>query len=123
MQYNIQYCIRRYNITYKDERVNCMLINGATSDEVTEKLRDAIISGEYLPSERLIEDNLATRFETSRTPVREAIRNLAASGLVRIEPRKGAVVADINADEIRDIYYKGKSRRFGLQISNSKYSG
>lgn len=81
-----------------------MQYNGATSDEVTEKLRDAIISGEYLPSERLIEDNLAARFQTSRTPVREAIRNLASSGLVRIEPRKGAVVADINADEIRDIY-------------------
>lgn len=78
--------------------------NGATSDEVTEKLRDAIISGEFIPRERLIEDELAIRFQTSRTPVREAIRNLASVGLIKIEPYKGAVVADINADEIREIY-------------------
>lgn len=81
-----------------------MCINRGASDEVTEKLRDAIISGEYLPSERLIEDSLALRFQTSRTPVREAIRNLASSGLIKLVPNKGAIVVDIDTDEIRDIY-------------------
>ncbi|MCQ4925435.1 GntR family transcriptional regulator [Tissierella carlieri] len=76
----------------------------ATSDEVTEKLRDAIISGEFVPCQRLIEDTLAMKFETSRTPIREAIRKLASVGLVKIEPYKGAIVADVNADEIREIY-------------------
>lgn len=76
----------------------------ATSDEITEKLRDGIISGEFLPNERLIEDSLATKYETSRTPVREAIRNLSTIGLVKLIPNKGAMVADINMEEMREIY-------------------
>lgn len=76
----------------------------ATSDEITEKLRDGIISGEFLPNERLVEDSLAAKYETSRTPVREAIRNLSTIGLVKLIPNKGAMVADINMEEIREIY-------------------
>lgn len=76
----------------------------ATSDEITEKLRYGIISGEFLPNERLVEDSLAAKYETSRTPVREAIRNLSTIGLVKLIPNKGAMVADINMEEIREIY-------------------
>ena len=76
----------------------------AAGDEIAELLRDAIISGEYKPRERLIEAELSQRYNVSRTPVREAIRNLAAAGLVTVEPYKGAVVADIDVDEIREIY-------------------
>ena len=76
----------------------------AISDEVTEKLRDAILSGEYFPNERLVEDDLAMKFQTSRTPVREAIRNLANVELIKIVPKKGAVVAEIDVEEIKDIY-------------------
>lgn len=74
------------------------------SDEVTEKLRDAILSGEYFPNERLVEDDLAIKFQTSRTPVRQAIRSLANVGLIKIMPNKGAVVAEIDVEEIKDIY-------------------
>lgn len=76
----------------------------ATSDEITEKLRNGIISGEFLPNERLVEDNLAAKYETSRTPIREAIRNLSTIGLVKLIPNKGAMVADINMDEMKEIY-------------------
>ena len=76
----------------------------AAGDEIAELLRDAIISGEYKPRERLIEAELSQRYNVSRTPVREAIRNLAAAGLVTVEPYKGAVVADLDVDEIREIY-------------------
>lgn len=76
----------------------------ATSDEITEKLRDGIISGEFSPNERLIEDSLAAKYETSRTPIREAIRNLSTIGLVKLIPNKGAMVADINMEEIKEIY-------------------
>jgi len=75
-----------------------------TSDDITESLRNAIIEGQLSPNERLVEDNLASKFDTSRTPIREAIRNLAAIGLVKVVPNKGAVVAEINIDEAKEVY-------------------
>lgn len=73
-------------------------------DGMVDTLRDAIVSGELKPRESLVETDLAEKFNVSRTPVREAIRRLAALGLVKVERYKGAIIADINADEIRDIY-------------------
>lgn len=75
-----------------------------TSDDITEILRNAIIEGQFSPNERLVEDNLASKFNTSRTPIREAIRNLAAVGLVKVVPNKGAVVAEINIDDAKEVY-------------------
>ncbi len=62
---------------------------------IVHRLEEAIVSGAILPNERLDEQKLAARFGASRTPVREAIRHLAASGLIEVRPRKGAVVAEI----------------------------
>jgi len=76
----------------------------ASGDEITEILRDAIVSGEYKPRERLIETELSERYKVSRTPIREAIHNLAAVGLVKLEPYKGAIVADVDAKAIKEIY-------------------
>lgn len=74
------------------------------SEEIVEILRDAIISGEMKPRERLIEADLSAKYNVSRTPIREAIKRLSATGLVEVIPYKGAFVADINIDEIGDIY-------------------
>src|SRR5438552_8152379 len=60
---------------------------------VTEEIRQAILSGRYKPGQRLIEDRLAADFEVSRNPVREALRSLAAEGLVALTARRGAAVA------------------------------
>jgi len=87
---------------YLLKRSECMYI--ATSDEITEKLRDGIIYGEFSPNERLVEDSLAAKFETSRTPIREAIRNLSTIGLVKIIPNKGAMVAEVNMEEMKEMY-------------------
>lgn len=76
----------------------------ATRDEITELLRDAIFSGELKPRERLVEAELSERYMVSRTPIREAIHNLAAVGLVHLEPYKGAIVADVDVNSIREIY-------------------
>ena len=76
----------------------------AASDEIAELLRDAIISGELKPRERLIEMDLSARYNVSRTPIREAIRNLEAAGLVKLIPYKGAIVADVDVAEIQSIY-------------------
>lgn len=64
-------------------------------DVVFNTLRQAIITGEFAPGERLMEISLANRLGVSRTPVREAIRKLELEGLVIMIPRKGAQVARI----------------------------
>ncbi|SFU23088.1 GntR family transcriptional regulator [Mesorhizobium sp. YR577] len=68
------------------------------SENTFHKLRDeienGIVTGELEPGERLDEVQLATRYGVSRTPIREALMQLNAIGLVDIRPRRGAVVAD-----------------------------
>jgi DNA-binding GntR family transcriptional regulator len=64
---------------------------------LADSLREAIMSGRYPPGDRLVEERLAEDFGVSRIPVREALRVLAAEGLVTIEPRKGATVASLTA--------------------------
>lgn len=63
--------------------------------EIVHALEADIIAGRLAPDERLSELALARRFRASRTPVREALRYLAWSGLVEMQPRRGAVVADM----------------------------
>ncbi|TCL68299.1 GntR family transcriptional regulator [Rhizobium sp. BK251] len=58
-------------------------------------IADMIVLGEILPGERLEETSLASRFEVSRTPVREALRQLCTMGLVEREPNRSAVVATV----------------------------
>ncbi len=56
-------------------------------------LEDDIVEGRLRPGSRLDEASLATRFGVSRTPIREALRSLAAAGLVEIRPHRGAIVS------------------------------
>ncbi|MPS27311.1 GntR family transcriptional regulator [Pigmentiphaga sp.] len=60
---------------------------------VRDRLRDRILSGEFKPGDRLVEGRLSEEMGVSRIPVREALRALAAEGLVTVEPRRGASVA------------------------------
>jgi DNA-binding GntR family transcriptional regulator len=74
-----------------------------SSDDVHRRLRRAIVEGELLPRERLIEVELAERLGVSRTPIREAMQRLAAEGL--IQPRvRGWAVHEHTEAEIRQIY-------------------
>lgn len=72
-------------------------------DVVFQTLRQAILRGELKPGERLMEIHLAQKLGVSRTPVREAIRKLELEGLVRMVPRKGAVVAEITISDLQDV--------------------
>lgn len=72
-------------------------------DVVFNTLRQAIITGEFAPGERLMEIVLAERLGVSRTPVREAIRKLELEGLVVMVPRKGAEVARITEDSLKEV--------------------
>ena len=71
-------------------------------DVVFNALRQAIVTGEFAPGERLMEMKLADKLGVSRTPVREAIRMLELEGLVVMIPRRGAEVARITEKDLRD---------------------
>lgn len=67
-------------------------------------LRNDILNGKYEPGESLIETRLSEELGVSRTPIREAIRQLELEGLVQSIPNKGAVVKGVSAQDIHDIY-------------------
>lgn len=72
-------------------------------DVVFNTLRQAILTGELKPGERLMEIHLANRLGVSRTPIREAIRKLELEGLVKMIPRRGAEVAQITEKSMNDV--------------------
>jgi DNA-binding GntR family transcriptional regulator len=74
------------------------------TDEAYESLRAAILGGEVAPGERLGEVELAEQLGVSRTPVREALRRLAADGLVEVLPNRGARVAQWTTEDLEEIY-------------------
>ena len=78
--------------------------SGLLSDRIRDALTDAIASGTIAAGTALDEQNLADRYGASRTPVREALRQLAASGLVEIRPRRGVVVARLTPQRIADMF-------------------
>jgi len=71
---------------------------------VRDLLEEAILDGELKPGERLRAEALAQRFGTSRTPIREALLQLEAQGLVQVEHNRGAVVRTFDRDDLRDLY-------------------
>lgn len=71
---------------------------------VYNEIRDDILAGHLKPGESLTEVKISTELGVSRTPVREAIRQLEHDGLVRSVPNKGAVVIGISEADIEDMY-------------------
>ncbi|HHW89214.1 MAG TPA: GntR family transcriptional regulator [Chloroflexi bacterium] len=71
---------------------------------VHDMLRESIIHGEYKPGERLVIDEVAARLGVSQIPVREAVRQLEADGLVTIEPYAGATVTEFSPDLVYEIF-------------------
>lgn len=74
------------------------------ADAVRARLTEQIVTGALAPGTRLDEHALAAQFDVSRTPVREALRQLAASGLVEWRPRHGAVVARISVHQMVEMF-------------------
>jgi len=73
-------------------------------DRVFSQLQNDILNGMYEPGESLIESKLSEELGVSRTPIREAIRQLELEGLVKTIPNKGATVSGITNQDIEDIY-------------------
>jgi DNA-binding GntR family transcriptional regulator len=76
------------------------LLSSSLPSAIARQLEQEIISGSYAPGQRLIERDLATRFEVSAIPVREALQALENRGLVRRRPHYGCSVIDLTLEEI-----------------------
>jgi DNA-binding GntR family transcriptional regulator len=74
------------------------------ADEVTGKLREAILSGRLKPGERLSENTLASSMNVSRGPVREAMIALEREGLVIVQRNRGTFVARLARDDLEEVY-------------------
>ena len=73
-------------------------------ESILETIRDAIISGALKPGEKVAEPELAERFGISRTPIREAFRQLESEGYLTVIPRKGAVVVSFSERDVEEFY-------------------
>lgn len=78
--------------------------HGSRAELICKKIADDIVLGRFKPGERLDETMLAELFKVSRTPVREALKQLATHGLVVCRPNRGAVVAEMTPDQLDHMF-------------------
>lgn len=81
------------------------LTHRTLSAAIADRLREAILGGAHRAGTQLRQDALAAEFGVSRIPVREALFQLEAEGLVQIEPHKGAVVTGLSMEEVDDVFH------------------
>ncbi|HKS66215.1 MAG TPA: GntR family transcriptional regulator [Candidatus Acidoferrales bacterium] len=71
---------------------------------VADRLRESILRGEFQEGQQLRQDAIAATFQVSRIPVREALRQLEAEGLIKIIAHRGAVVSSLSSEEIEELF-------------------
>jgi len=71
---------------------------------LAQQIEKLVLDGELAPGMRLDEQALAQRFEVSRTPVREALRHLASTGLIELRPNRGAFVKTVTPEELDEMF-------------------
>ena len=74
------------------------------ADRISRQLEEEIISGMISPGQKLEEQLLAEKFGVSRSPIRDALRQLGGTGLVTIKPNRSVTVVDLQVGQINDIY-------------------
>jgi DNA-binding GntR family transcriptional regulator len=83
---------------------NLQTPNSTLAEQVLHAIQAAIVDGDLAPGSKLKEPDLARAYGTSRGPLREAIRQLEARGLVQLTPHAGARVTDLSVKQLLDIY-------------------
>jgi DNA-binding GntR family transcriptional regulator len=78
--------------------------DGAAGQRIADRLRDAILRGEYAPGARIRQEDLAAEFGASRLPVRDALRILESDGLVTLVANTGAWVSHLSLVECEELY-------------------
>jgi DNA-binding GntR family transcriptional regulator len=97
--------------------------DGTKADDIALALEEAIVSGEIPPGSVLRQEHLSEQFQVSRTPVREALRRLAALGLVSFEPNRGVRVRLLSRDELREAFMvRAELEGLATEIATPKMS-
>jgi len=92
-------------------------------ERIVDSIKEAVIQGTLKPGERVPEPELAERFGISRTPIREAFRQLETEGFITVTPRKGAIVSPITDKDVRDFYaIKSLLEGYAAMVACSKLS-
>lgn len=73
-------------------------------ERIVDFIKDAVVTGRLKPGERVPEQEIAESFGISRTPIREAFRQLESEGFITVTPRKGAVVSPITDKDVSEFY-------------------
>ena len=81
-----------------------LMLKGVHSQMISDVLEEEILKGELAPGSRLSEQSIAARFGVSRTPVREALQNIASRSLAERVPYKGVIVRDLDAGRINVMF-------------------
>jgi len=90
-------------------------------EKILETIREAILKGNLKPGEKVAEPELAERFGISRTPIREAFRQLESEGYLTVIPRKGAVVAALSARDVQEFYaIKSILEGYAAELASNK---
>lgn len=90
-------------------------------ERIVEFIKDSVVSGMLKPGERVPEQEIARNFGISRTPIREAFRQLESEGFITVTPRKGAVVSPITDKDVREFYViKGLMEGYAARTACSK---
>ena len=87
-----------------DESIANTRNRGGLADEVCRKIADEIVLGNFSPSSKLDEVSLSERYNVSRTPIREALKQLAIMGLVEYRPNRGSVVAAMTTEKLDQMF-------------------
>ena len=92
-------------------------------EKILETIREAILKGTLKPGEKVAEPELAERFGISRTPIREAFRQLESEGYLTVIPRKGAVVAALSEQDVQEFYaIKSILEGYAAELAAAKLS-
>jgi DNA-binding GntR family transcriptional regulator len=99
------------------------MTDSTKADEIALQLEKAIVSGELEPGRVLRQEELSERFEVSRTPVREALRRLAALGLVSFVPNRGVRVRTITLEDLREAFLvRAELESLATEIAAPKFT-
>lgn len=92
-------------------------------EKILETIREAILKGTLKPGEKVAEPELAERFGISRTPIREAFRQLESEGYLTVIPRKGAVVTALSEQDVQEFYaIKSILEGYAAELAASRLS-
>jgi len=81
-----------------------MIVRRSLHDELSDRLREMIVTGDLEPGSKVPEQNLAAKFGVSRTPLREALKVLASEGLITLTPNKGATISQLTLEDLEEAF-------------------